>query len=53
MENSLIKITHDHGREMYCIALKHAIEIIKTAGDAALPFLEEQLEKERKEIENE
>jgi|JI8StandDraft_1071087.scaffolds.fasta_scaffold857657_1 hypothetical protein len=53
MEDNILNITSRHGKEMYCIALKHAIEMIKIGGVEVLPQLEKKLEESRKELENE
>lgn len=51
---NLIDITSKHGREMYIIALKHAVEMFQIAGEDALPKLKnriKEVEQEIKEIE--
>jgi len=48
----LVKITRDHGRQMYQLGLEHAINTIELAGDAALDMLKEKLAKERAENDN-
>ena len=42
-----IEITQKHGRNMYMLALEHAISMIEIAGDDALDILKKNLEEKK------
>lgn len=45
---NIIEIAHEHGKQMYILALEHAISMIEIAGDDALEILKKKLEEEKK-----
>lgn len=45
---NIFDITKRHGRDMYMLALEHAISMIEIAGDDALDILKKKLEEEKK-----
>lgn len=53
MSDSIFDITHNHGREMYIIALERAVNLIELMGDGALDYLKEKVAEERKELDDE
>lgn len=54
MSESIFSIANRHGREMHIIGIEHAISIIELIGsDDAIKHLKAQVEKEKKELENE
>lgn len=53
MGDSILDITHSHGREMYIIGVEHAVRMIEVLGDEALENLKAKIETERKELEDE
>lgn len=54
MADSIIDITHNHGREMYILALQHAVNTLEMLpAEQALTMLKEKVETERKELEDE
>lgn len=44
---SIFDITKRHGRDMYMLALEHAISMIEIAGDEAIDILKNELESEK------
>lgn len=53
MSKSIFDITHEHGLQMYILGLAHAISMFELLGEAALPYLKEQLAKKKEELEDE
>lgn len=43
-------ISEVHGKEMYVIALEHAISMFEIAGEAAIPKLKKSIEEVKQEI---
>lgn len=41
-----------HGKEMYCLALEHAISMIEIGGEGSLPILRRRIEEEKSSIES-
>lgn len=44
---NIFDITKRHGRDMYMLALEHAISMIEIAGEDALQILKNKLEEEK------
>jgi hypothetical protein len=44
---NIFDITKRHGKDMYMLALEHAISMIEIAGDDALEILKNRLEEEK------
>lgn len=54
MSDSILDITHNHGREMYIIGIEHAVRMIEVlGGEKALEHLTVKVEKEKKELQDE
>ena len=54
MSKSILDITHNHGREMYIIALEHSVRTMEVLpADEALKHLKEKIAIERKELDDE
>lgn len=51
MSRNHTDIALEHGRAMYINGLEHAINMIRIGGVERLEYLEEKLEKEKKELE--